>query len=120
MPRRWLSADPDRWRTRAVRLLLVYTALSLTLLSTRYATREVRPELLDARRQEAELTQERDTRDLRVQSLLSETQVQNWALRNGMIRFAEAPKTSRDLGSQTLPALPQPPAERLKVKIQWN
>jgi len=46
--------------------------------------------------------------------------VRQWALQNGMVLTAEAPKTSRDLGTQAVPPLPQAPSEPLKVKIQWN
>ena len=121
MPRQGLfSADPALWRRRAVRLLLTYLLLTLTLLSARSLTRHVRPDLLAAREQEQALTQERDQRELRVQTLLADTRVRQWALQNGMVLSAEAPKTFRDLGTQTVPPLPQAPAEPLKVKIQWN
>ena len=121
MPRhRLLSTDPARWRRRTVRLLLGYLALALTLIGTRSLTRDVRPQLLAARQQEAQLTQERDQRELRVQSLLADTRVRQWALQNGMVLSAEAPKTFRDLGTQAVPPLPQAPAQPLKVKIQWN
>lgn len=120
MPRRRLSSDPARWRRRAVKLLLTYLLLALTLLSTRSLTRDVRPALLAARTQEKQLTQERDQRELHVQTLLADTRVRQWALQNGMVLTAEAPKTSRDLGTQAVPPLPQAPSEPLKVKIQWN
>ena len=57
MPRQGLlSADPALWRRRAVRLLLTYLLLTLTLLSARSLTRHVRPDLLAAREQEQALT----------------------------------------------------------------
>lgn len=116
----WLRSHPDEWRARAVRLLAAYFLLALALLTSRYLTRDVRPDLLAARQQEAELTAERDIRELRVQILFSGGKVQSWAQENSMIRFAEATKISRNLGNGSLPPAPQVPPEPLKVKTQWN
>ncbi|SEJ04737.1 cell division protein FtsL [Deinococcus reticulitermitis] len=116
----WWSADPELWRARTVRLLLAYLLLALTLLGTRYATRDVRPTLLQVREQEKTLTKERDQLETEVQFLVSPQRVRLWAERSGMVLFANVPKTRRDLGELPLAPAPLPPEEPLKVNIQWN
>lgn len=116
----WWTTDPERWRSRAVRLLLAYLLLALALLGARSATRDVRPGLLAVRDQEKVLTQERDQLETEVQFLVSPQRVRQWAERSGMVLFANVPKTRRDLGDLPLAPAPLPPDEPLKVNIQWN
>ena len=77
------------WRARAIRYVVIYLALALALVGARLLTQDVRPTLREAQLREAALTTQRDELEVRVQALGSPQRVREWALQNGMRRFAD-------------------------------
>jgi len=117
LPRFDLSAAT--WRARAVRYVVIYLALALALVGARLLTQDVRPTLREAQAREAALTTQRDELEIRVQALGSPQRVREWALQNGMRRFAEAPKTTQALKGVPAPASAAAPTT-LEVRTEWK
>ncbi|PNY83080.1 hypothetical protein CVO96_14290 [Deinococcus koreensis] len=118
-----LDTSVSTWRGRAVRYLLIYLALLVTLVSVRALTYDVRKNLRDAQFREGQLISQRDSLSLDVQSLESLQRVRNWAFANGMRRFAEATKVTQDIAPPRPPAasmLPPTSPRTVEVKIQWK
>ncbi|GAA5531799.1 hypothetical protein E5F05_11940 [Deinococcus metallilatus] len=107
------------WRARAIRYLVIYLLLALMLVGARLLTQDVRPSLRAAQDREAALTTERDELELRVQALSNPQHIRDWALQNGMRRFAETPKTTQDLSGLPAPA-PVPAQTTLEVTTVWK
>lgn len=114
-----IDTSPATWQRRTLRYLAIYLLLALALVFTRYLTQHIRPALRDAQMQEATLQTERDELEIRVQVASTPQKVQEWAVANGMQRFAEANKTTRDLGNAAVPAKPAHQST-LEVKTQWK
>lgn len=107
------------WQARAIRYVVIYLLLALALVGARLWTQDVRPDLRAAQAREAALTTERDELELRVQALSTPQRVREWALSNGMRRYAEMPKTRAALSGVAAP----PPADAqttLEVKTAWK
>lgn len=117
LPRFDLSAAT--WRARAIRYVAIYLALALALVGARLLTQDVRPSLREAQAREAALTTQRDELEVRVQALGSPQRVREWALQNGMRRFAETPKTTAPLTGVPAPA-PAAPRTTLEVRTEWK
>ncbi|MFC5847439.1 hypothetical protein [Deinococcus petrolearius] len=118
---RWaFDTTPVTWQRRTLRYLAIYLALALLLVGARYLTQNVRPDLRAAQKREETLVKERDTLALRVQAATTPQKVQAWALENGMQRFAESRKTTRDLAPAALTVSPATPAPVLEVETRWK
>ncbi len=118
-----LSIDtaPATWQWRTLRYLSIYLLLAMTLIAVRYKTQHVRPNLLDLQKQEATLLTQRDNLEIAVQVAVTPQKIQEWAAGNGMIHFAESPKTARDLGQAAAPlTLPTTNNNTIEVKTQWK
>ncbi|GGM01887.1 hypothetical protein [Deinococcus aerophilus] len=121
-----LDLSVTTWRNRAIRYVLIYLALALALVVTRALTQHIRPDLRTAEARQAALTTQRDDLTVQLQGLENPQRIRDWALANGMRRFAEVPKTTQEI--QPLPpALPTsltPPASApgttVEVKTQWK
>ena len=114
-----IDLSAGTWRARAVRYVGLYLVLALTLVAARFLTQDVRPDLRDAQKREATLTTTRDDLELRVQALGNPQRVRAWAAKNGMRRFAEAPKTTATLTGVPAPA-PLPAQTTLEVRTAWR
>ncbi|TDE87566.1 MULTISPECIES: hypothetical protein [Deinococcus] len=114
-----LDLSVATWRARAIRYVVIYLLLALALVGARFLTQGVRPALRAAQEREAVLTTQRDELELRVQALGNPQRIRDWALQNGMRRFAEAPKTTQDLSSIPAPA-PVPAHTTLEVTTEWK
>jgi hypothetical protein len=114
----------NTWRGRSVRYVLIYLALSVVLVGTRYATQQIRPDLRAMQDREAALISERDQLQLSVQALHTPQAVREWAFANGMRRFAEARKTTATIAPIPPPAQagppPTPPERRVQVRTEWK
>ncbi|GAA4016533.1 hypothetical protein GCM10022631_31150 [Deinococcus rubellus] len=115
-----LQASLSVWRARALRYTSVYVLLAAALLGLRYATRETYPHLRELRINVLELQNQRDHLELEVQTLTTGPRVLEWAAAQGMVPYAQAPKTSADIPA--LPALPAPPPEdtSFQVSTRWS
>lgn len=107
------------WRARAIRYVVIYLLLALTLVVARFLTQDVRPTLRAAQGREVVLTTRRDELELRVQALGNPQRVSDWALQNGMRRFAGAPKTSAVITGVPAPASLRPHTT-LEVTTEWK
>ncbi len=107
------------WRARAIRYVVIYLLLALALVTARFLTQEVRPTLRAAQEREATLTTQRDELELRVQALGNPQRISDWALKSGMRRFAEAPKTSAAITGVPAPT-PLRPHTTLEVTTEWK
>lgn len=118
-----IDTSPATWQRRTLRYLAIYLLLSLSLVATRFFTQHIRPELRDAQTAAAKLQTERDELEIRVQVATTPQKVQEWAIGNGMQRFAEAVNAGRattaDLGNAALPTKSANPSA-LEVKTQWK
>lgn len=118
-----LDTSVSTWRNRAVRYLLIYLALLVTLVGVRFLTQNVRPELRAAQLREGQLISQRDTLSLEVQSLENLQRVRDWAFANDMRRFAEATKVTQEIAPPRPPVpsmLPPTSPRTVEVKIQWK
>ncbi|CAM3651553.1 hypothetical protein [Deinococcus frigens] len=103
------------WRGRAIRYVLIYLALALTLVAVRALTYDIRKTLRAAQDQEAALLTQRNDLAVQVQTLENPQRIRDWAFANGMIRFAEAAKESQAIlplptpGEGNGPANPEQP-----------
>ncbi|RJF72754.1 hypothetical protein D3875_15600 [Deinococcus cavernae] len=112
------------WQRRTLRYLGIYLVLALLLVAARYFTQDIRPHLREVQRQEAALQTQRDDLEVRVQAASSPQKVQQWAVQNGLQRFAEkaASATTRDLGAGEAPPETLTPSSTpaIEVKTQWK
>lgn len=108
------------WRGRAVRYVLIYLLMVLTLVIVRGATQHIRPELRAAQAREAELNTQRDTLALQLQSLENPQRLRTWAFANGMRRFTDADKVTESIAPLPSARVPVVPARKLEVKTQWR
>jgi hypothetical protein len=106
------------WRARTMRYVSIYLLLTCALVALRYQTHMIYDTLLKVRDQRTALQAQRDDLSVRVQSLVSEGRIRDWALANGMRYYAQAPKTSGTLSGLPAPApLPSPSFE---VITRWK
>ncbi|WP_425148486.1 hypothetical protein [Deinococcus sp.] len=110
------------WRARALRYLLIYLLLACVLVTLRYQTQGVYPELRRIRDERTALLRQRDDLSVAVQSLTSEQRVRAWAIQNGMVPYAQASK--RTAAFEPPPPLPAvslaPLPSRLEVVTKWK
>ncbi|GGR91236.1 hypothetical protein [Deinococcus sedimenti] len=122
--RRLPTVDPDltlpTWRARAVRYLLIYVALVVSLVSVRASTAGVRPALREAQTREQTLITQRDNLSLQLQTLESRPRIIAWAKANGMELSAVASKGAADIAgvpeAAHVPAAPR----TVEVRTQWK
>lgn len=108
------------WQRRTLRYLTIYLLLALALVAARFFTQHIRPVLREVQKQEETLQAQRDDLEIRVQAATTPQKVQEWAVQNGMQRFAESSKSTRDLGNlPTEPTLPSQPSSA-EVNTQWK
>lgn len=115
-----IDTSTATWQRRTLRYLTIYLLLALALVAARYATQHIRPTLRDAQQQEAALLSQRDNLEIRVQAATTPQKVQEWAVQNGMQRFAESNKSTRDLGTPPPDTAPPTPPSSVEVKTQWK
>ncbi|MDB5045230.1 MAG: hypothetical protein JWQ08_1280 [Deinococcus sp.] len=128
-----LDTSGATWRGRAMRYVLIYLVLAMVLVGVRYATQNVRADLLTAGSREKELIAQRDSLEVQVQALTTPQRVREWAFAQGMRRFAETVKVTADIPTVPLPAqLPSSPPDSsrsnpspvsqttLEVRTQWK
>ena len=110
------------WRARALRYLLVYLLLACVLVTLRYQTQHIYPDLHSLRDQRTELQRQRDELSLTVQTLTSEQRIREWAIANGMVPYAQATKQTQPFSAAPkLPAVSfQPLPTRVEVKTTWK
>ena len=108
------------WRGRAVRYVLIYLLMVVTLVIVRGATQHIRPELRAAQVREAELTTQRDTLVLQVQALENPQRLRSWAFANGMRRFTDADKVTETIPPVPSVRVPGVPEHKLEVRTQWR
>lgn len=103
-----LDLSEERWRRRALRYLSIYLVLVVALVTVRYLTHTIRPNLRAAQKQATELTMKRDRLQIQIQALTMPQRIQTWASQNNMQRFAEVAKIPRDLKDTAIaqPTLP--------------
>lgn len=111
------------WQRRTLRYLTIYLLLALALVTARYFTQHIRPQLREVQQQEANLLSQRDELEIRVQAATTPQKVQEWALQSGMQRFAEraASASTRDLGAgETEPQYTPSSSNAIEVNTQWK
>ena len=91
------------WRARALRYVLIYLLIGSALVTLRYQTREVYPQLSALRTTRTELQRQQKELSLTVQSLTGEQRVRDWAIANGMMPYAQATKQTQVFGSLAAP-----------------
>lgn len=123
-----------RWRARALRYVLIYLLMGSALVTLRYQTREVYPQLSALRDARTELQRQQKELSLSVQSLTREQRVRDWALAHGMMPYAQATKQTQAFGPPVAPpgpgplpapdqpgtALPRPAPSPLTVRTVWR
>ena len=92
-----------RWRARALRYVLIYLLMGCALVTLRYQTREVYPQLSALRDTRTELQRQQKELSLSVQSLTGEQRVRDWALAHGMMPYAQATKQTQAFGPPVTP-----------------
>lgn len=111
------------WRARALRYVLIYLLMACVLVTLRYQTREVYPNLRKLNDTRTELQREQSELSLTVQSLTSEQRVRLWALANGMVPYAQARKETQTFTAgpvvPVFPPQPQTPAS-LTFRTVWR
>lgn len=123
---RWqIDTSVTTWQRRALRYLAIYLLLALALVTSRYLTRHVRPNLREAQTQETQLLSQKDQLEIAVQVATTPQKVQEWALSQGMEPFAESSKTVKDFGQDSGRGLAAPPVSPsssapLEVRTQWK
>ena len=121
------------WRARALRYVLIYLLMGSALVTLRYQTREVYPQLSALRTTRTELQRQQKELSLTVQSLTGEQRVRDWALAHGMMPYAQATKQTQVFGpsvalldpalalTQSGPTASQRPAPNpLTVRTVWK
>lgn len=111
------------WQRRTLRYLTIYLLLAAALVTVRYFTQHIRPELREVQTREAELISQRDELEIRVQAATTPQRVQEWALQSGMQRFAEraGSATRSDLGAEIPdPSPSNTPNTTIEVNTQWK
>lgn len=96
------------WRARALRYVLIYLLMGSALVTLRYQTREVYPQLSALRDTRTELQRQQKELSLKVQSLTGEQRVRDWALAHGMMPYAQATKQTQAFGPPVAPPGPAP------------
>ena len=91
------------WRARALRYVLIYLLMGSALVTLRYQTREVYPQLSGLRVTRTELQRQQKELSLTVQSLTGEQRVRDWAIANGMMPYAQATKQTQVFGPPVAP-----------------
>lgn len=130
-----MDTSAATWRGRAMRYVLIYVVLALVLVGVRYATQDVRANLLKVGDREKVLITQRDNLEVQLQMLTTPQRIREWAFAQGMRRFAEAPKVTAAIPALPLPAnlplsppdasnsgpsLAPVPQSRLEVRTQWK
>ncbi|GGQ93405.1 hypothetical protein [Deinococcus ruber] len=110
------------WRARALRYMLIYLLLACVLVTLRYQTQHIYPDVRALRAERSALQQQRDELSLVVQTLTSEQRVREWAIQNGMVPYAQAPKQTQAFSAAPrIPAVSlQPLPTRVEVKTTWK
>lgn len=111
------------WRARALRYVLIYLLLACVLVTLRYQTREVYPNLRRLNDTRTELQRQQSELSLAVQTLTSEQRVRVWALANGMVPYAQAVKQTQtfDVGVGIAAPVPEKPGPtRVTVGTVWR
>ncbi len=111
------------WRARALRYVLIYLLMGCVLVTLRYQTRAVYPELRDLRATRTELQRQQNELSLTVQTLTSEQRVRTWALSSGMVPYAQASKQTQTFApplAGKLTVLPTPAPVPLLVRTVWR
>ena len=120
------------WRARALRYVLIYLLMGSALVTLRYQTREVYPQLSALRDTRTELQRQQKELSLSVQSLTGEQRVRDWALAHGMMPYAQATKQTQAFGPPVAPpgplpapdqpgtALSRPALSPLTVRTVWK
>ena len=114
------------WRARALRYVLIYLLMGSALVTLRYQTREVYPQLYDLRIARTELQRQQKELSLSVQSLTGEQRVRDWAIAHGMMPYAQATKQTQAFGPSVAPPGPLPAADQrpvpspLTVRTVWK
>lgn len=111
------------WRARALRYVLIYLLLACVLVTLRYQTREVYPNLRRLNDTRTELQRQQSELSLTVQTLTSEQRVRVWALANGMVPYAQASKQTQtfEAGVSRAAPLPEKPSPaRVSVGTVWR
>ena len=93
------------WRARALRYVLIYLLMGSALVTLRYQTREVYPQLSALRTTRTELQRQQKELSLTVQSLTGEQRVRDWAIANGMMPYAQATKQTKVFGPPMAPSV---------------
>ncbi|GAA0517182.1 hypothetical protein [Deinococcus depolymerans] len=108
------------WRGRAVRYVLIYLLMVVTLVTVRAATQQVRPALREAQAREAVLTTRRDDLAIELQTLENPQRLRDWAFANGMQRLTDAAKVTEKIGGVRPVPAPAAPERRVEVSVQWK
>ena len=111
------------WRARALRYVLIYLLLACVLVTLRYQTRQVYPNLRRLNDTRTELQRQQSELSLAVQTLTSEQRVRVWALANGMVPYAQAVKQTQtfDVGVGVAAPVPEKPGPtRVTVGTVWR
>lgn len=111
------------WRARALRYVLIYLLMGCVLVTLRYQTRAVYPELRDLRATRTELQRQQNELSLTVQTLTSEQRVRTWALSSGMVPYAQASKQTQTFApplAGKLTVVPTPAPALLLVRTVWR
>lgn len=116
-----IDLSEKTWQRRTLNYLKIYIVMVILLVTVRYFTQEIRPDLRATEKRAGELTMQRDRLEIAVQSLTTPQYIQNWATQNNMTPFAESSKVSRDLS----PALLQQPIipevnPSFEVNTKWK
>ena len=94
------------WRARALRYVLIYLLMGSALVTLRYQTREVYPQLHTLRVTRTELQRQQKELSVSVQTLTGEQRVREWAIANGMVPYAQASKQTQAFGPPVAPPMP--------------
>lgn len=124
------------WRARALRYVLIYLLMGGVLVTLRYQSREVYPQLSSLRSIRTELQRQQKELSVSVQTLTGEQRVREWAIADGMVPYAQASKrtqafgppvalpmtnVSQSVSTSTQSASGQPPAPSpLTVRTVWR
>ncbi len=111
------------WRARALRYVLIYLLMGCALVTLRYQTRAVYPELRNLRATRTELQRQQNELSLTVQTLTSEQRVRTWALSSGMVPYAQSSKQTQTFSlplAGKLIAAPTPAPAPLLVRTVWK
>ena len=114
------------WRARALRYLLIYLLLACMLVTLRFQTRHISPDVRTLRDERTALQHTRDELSVAVQTATGEQRIREWAIRHDMLPYAQASKQTRPLtAGPPNRAAPTPAAlnalpTRLEVTTRWK